>query len=293
MFSQILHSKLLKTGLITLVIGLSSLILIIGLKISAVYSQTCAETADDTSAVIQGGLVTAFSLGNTLQLLNPNSSSCYYGKSSAITNISTIQDYNTLKSLYFTQIKSADINQYTFPNVPGIAELNSQIQAGKINLFNTPTGPVTLTLDGSLNINNPNTVVIIFADSGIDITTNQLYNLGSSGLMLVSNGNINVYYEAGHQVTEVDAFMITYGQFCSIYQSGHCGNGSGGQVDVGADQLIVHGSVISANSGAAPLFLRKLADNQDPAEKFIYEPKYLIISKPVFAKDKAIWGEIK
>ncbi|MBU1000252.1 hypothetical protein KKE78_02560, partial [Patescibacteria group bacterium] len=96
-------------------------------------------------------------------------------------------------------------------------------------------------------------------------------------------------------VTQVDAVIISSGKIYTATNASAnpiaittCSSSS-----VPAGQLVVNGSLISLDSSKPIEFCRKLANNSQPAEQIIHQPKYLIILRNLFADTMEKWSEIQ
>ncbi|MCL5783935.1 MAG: hypothetical protein M1142_01070 [Patescibacteria group bacterium] len=216
---------------------------------------------------------------------------CITGERAAIPQFS-IPTYEDMESLYFTQAIMS--NQKTTINKGGspatMADLNGAVNGtngwiirvqgdvtiNTTGLFLGETGPIVVFVQGDLNINQN----ITYGDTS-----------SRSGLVFVVKGQVNV----APKVTQVNAIIITTGQFCSAYSpyTNHCDSFTSN------NQLTINGSVISlaTDSAQQPLFVRNLQIgtniNTQPAEKIIYQPKYMVIFKDIFSRDLVIWNEMQ
>ena len=88
----------------------------------------------------------------------------------------------------------------------------------------------------------------------------------------------------------INAFFISYGQFCSAWNGSACA--TPGTVN---NQLTINGSVIDLSSSTPPKFVRTNGNNDpnNPAEVINYQPKYLVILKNIFSRSMTYWKEIQ
>lgn len=109
-----------------------------------------------------------------------------------------------------------------------------------------------------------------------------------SGLVFVVKGNVNIH----QSVEEIDAVIIAEGIICTAYDGTACLDGN-----TQTPQLTINGSLISLNQNnpAEPIrFRRNLgADNvATPAEKIVYQPKYLVILRDMLSDTFQKWSEV-
>lgn len=123
---------------------------------------------------------------------------------------------------------------------------------------------------------------VIFVPNNLTISSNITYGSGSTGLVFVVSGNINI----ASTVTRIDAVLISGG---TIYTAGaNCSTSSVGPVSA----LTINGSVVSLSSSSPPKFCRYLSPNTSPAEIINHQPKYLVILRNLFAGQLQIWKEL-
>ncbi|MDO8638706.1 MAG: hypothetical protein Q7R43_03960 [Candidatus Daviesbacteria bacterium] len=136
---------------------------------------------------------------------------------------------------------------------------------------------------------------MIFVDGDLFINVNQTGGsatpaiINTTGLVFIVKGAINI----APGVETVNAFMISYGGFCSAYQSGltpPCQDFSDTNQQ---KQLTINGSVISLNSTTPPDFVRQKTTLATASETINYQPKYLVILKDIFSRDLKIWQEVQ
>ncbi len=135
-----------------------------------------------------------------------------------------------------------------------------------------------LTLSGPITA--PPKSVVIFVDGKVNINSDFTYGNSSSGVVIVSNQDMNINAD----VRQVDAILVTYGQFCSAYKGSAC--------DTSDKQLVINGSVITLNPAIPPTFSRALQDNSQAAEKFNFQAKYYGLLTNMFTDTVKIYSEI-
>lgn len=128
---------------------------------------------------------------------------------------------------------------------------------------------------------------IIFVDGDLTINKNLVSDTNTTGLVFVVKGN--TYIKS--TVSQVNAFIISYGKFCDYYTGGPtCDSAPEGS----NSPLTINGSVISLSENDKPKFNRKMVDNRNnQAETINFKPKYLVILKSIFGRDTNYWAEIQ
>ncbi|MDO8638087.1 MAG: NBR1-Ig-like domain-containing protein [Candidatus Daviesbacteria bacterium] len=232
------------------------------------------------------GLLSSFSL-NHATTINKFSTSeyCLINEKASIPPFS-VPNYNDMKAVYFDKMDKAKTpaSSYTTEKITGNAtqgNIQSKLDNLKDTIINV-TGDVDI--NGPFNQPNKSRVIVIFINGKFTISNNIDYSkdIASRGLVFVVSGNVNI----NPSVTEVNAFIITYGQFCSAPQD------DGSCVTTVAPALNIKGSVISLGT-VSPKFVRTLADNATPAEVITYQPKYMVILKDIFSRTLSIWKEFQ
>ncbi len=181
-----------------------------------------------------------------------------------------IPSYADLKSLYYTQSKAlkstrtdSDLTTvltdgiYNYTNSPGVS-INT--------IYSYTTGTVVVFIDGRLTINN-----------------NIIGNSGTSGIVFVTKGDVNI----NASVARIDAVIISSGK---IYTAGATCNPSSVST---TSPLIVNGSLVNLDSEKPINFCRKLANNDAAAEQIIQQPKYLVILRNMYSDSWQKWSEIQ
>jgi hypothetical protein len=190
---------------------------------------------------------------------------CITGSASSFISFK-VPTYGELKQVYYDSSKATKTSFASgFPNI-----------ADGVYLY---TGAGDLTVGGAITGSGTG---VIFVPNGLNIDTNITYGSGSTGLVFVVNGNINI----ASTVTRVDAVLISNG---TIYTAGaNCNTSSVGPVSA----LTINGSVVSLNPSFSPKFCRYLSVNTSPAEVINYQPKYLVILRSLLAGQLQIWQEL-
>lgn len=209
---------------------------------------------------------------------------CILGPKAAIPLLHN-ENYSEIESLYFEQSKHAKITLE-----------GDQTQTGNgnpINLEQNNTDHLyhikgSYTLQSGINIKKAG---VIFIDGNLLIkTSTHILTDGdvTSGLTFIVKGNVFI----DKDMTEVDAFIITDGQFCSASSGDSAGTASCLPSHTSAPQLTVKGSIIALNPANKPNFVRSNLTNTDPAEIITYQPKHLILLKGIFSRDETVWSEV-
>lgn len=140
-----------------------------------------------------------------------------------------------------------------------------------------------LSLDHDITVNKTG---VIFVDGNLYINTNLENTNTKTGLVFIVQGTI--YINPG--VDTINAFMISYGGFCSAWSGLECKD----NLDSASQkQLTINGSVISLNPTIAPQFVRQKTTLTTASETINYQPKYLVILKDIFSRDLKIWQEVQ
>lgn len=229
-----------------------------------------------------------------LSLINPilnisTTNLCLQGPRASIPDFS-IPSYPKMKSLYFDQIKTTS-NLYTkepsVDNDINQGTIHSKLNgAGKDVIMHTRGN---ITINGNLNL-SASKAGVFFTDKDL-IISKDIKSSGpgsaSGGLVFIVQGNARIEKD----VKEINAVIITFGEFCSASNI----DGSCPLVSVQTDQLLLNGSIISLSSDTnkRPKFMRVLANNSLPAEKIVFQPKYLVILKDIFSRNLTMWKEIQ
>lgn len=178
--------------------------------------------------------------------------------------------FDDLKSLYYTQSKASQSLLYSVTSMS--ADTAYDI-----------TGNLTISSGATISHNG-----VVFVEGNLYLNANPVNNpSSSSGLIFIVKGDINI----SPAVTQIDAFLVTFGVFCSSWISPACSPSS--------NALTINGSVISlgldssTNTPYPPKFVRSLADNSVAAEKIVFKPKYLVILKDLLGRNQNIWSEVR
>lgn len=254
-----------------LAIGLTAFILVF---LQPVYVQAFS-CPDDPFKYYTKGLASTPNLGNDLK--KTTDSKCIVDPKAAFAPYK-IPTYEDLKSLYYTQSKATKLSS-TNTNLAPITSTDD----GKV--FNYTTS--TVNINGTYNYNG---TAIIFIDGNLNIDQNINDNSAdkSKGLVLVVKNNINIK----QSVTQIDAVIISEGIICTAYTGSACLSATDTAT---SPRLTINGSLISINSNGSPAikFRRRLADNSDPAEKIIHQPKYLVILRNLMSDTLQKWSEVQ
>lgn len=247
----------------------------------------CPGNSNTNVRLNSGFLTTSKSAADAQSIFSQTGTSifCITGERAAIPQFD-IPTYEEMKSIYFDQAIQTSIVKQEITGNATVTDLNAQSSASLLHVA------------GNLDIDNSNLFptkiapapVVIFVDGNLNINKNISYGSTSDlqGLAFVVKGNINV----DPTVTSINAMMITFDQFCSAVNA----SGSCNATVTSNNQLTINGSVISlaTDSARQPKFVRNLASGNDttPAEKVVYQPKYMVLFKDIFSRDLLIWNEL-
>ncbi len=232
----------------------------------------CSVPTDTTPAVATGLLSTP----DLSRSLLTSSGACVINPRAAFAPYK-IPTYEDLKSLYYTQSKSSA------KKAPIIA-----IEATEADIPLTNESVYNLT--GNLTLNNnisggQNGVILVDGNLLIKPSNKKLTTTPNVGLVFIIKGNVNIDQE----VDQIDAVIISTGTICTAYNidGATCLDGN-----TQTPKLLINGSLISLTDTAPIKFRRKLADNSDPAEKIVHQPKYLVILRNLMSDTYQKWSEI-
>lgn len=210
---------------------------------------------------------------------------CVIGNKAAVPQYS-IPNFAEVKSLYFDQLKiNPDPRQKPLPGNQTQTDFKTPIDL-TIDPLTGDAGPKLYDITGDFTIGSGGDIKVqrtgvILVEGNLNINTNLTQDTNTTGLVFIVKGDVNIK----DTVNQVNAYIVTFGTFCSAYSSGNCSAQSP------AGQLIINGSVISL-SGTPPKFVRTNGDNSQPAEKVNFDPKYLALLKDIFARTLQIWSEV-
>lgn len=278
---------LIKVSLLGLVVLSASLFLY---PARVIQAQSCPTSfGTDQTIVSNAGLLTLANPADSGTFNVSATDKCIIGSGASIPK--PFDTYSQIKSIYFDKNKFAGtkttlVGNQTHRNPGGPPVLNFNDNAG--TMYNVQGN---LTIDASTSpVNFPGGKTgVVFVDGDLTIDQNIIYGTANTGIVFVVGGKINIL----ESVTEVDAYMIDFGRFCSGWLGAADTTCSG---DAGAEnQLVVKGSLISLDPDPAnaPKFVRQSTNPRtDPAELFQYQSKYLVIIRNIFSADRIIWHEI-
>lgn len=185
-----------------------------------------------------------------------------------------IPTYDDLKSIYYDQV--TDPAKKKTGDIGNVLNSDSILDNNKVHFA-----------ANQLDINTPLTyskTAVIFVNSWLSINQNVITSgvNPNAGIVFVVQGDVNV----SSTVTQVDAVIISQGQICTA--------GSGACATTTTSQLLINGSLVSlGNDSTKNIKLnRNLTDNSQPAEKIVWQPKYLVILRDVFSETYQKWSEI-
>ncbi len=281
--------------IIKLILALFIIILILPISPSkALSSNTTIPCPTPAAGAYQGILVSPNDL-LTAPTPDANNFSTFSGTNCIISNATIFSDY------YFTSFDNALTTYFTKTNIsklslvytpPGSGSCNKQTftlnndqscfqnsQGNYDRLYSVQNANIDIQGDPSSIFTVP---TVFFIDGNLNIKHNIAARNGV--LTFIVSGNINI----DPSVTNIDAFMITFGSFCDSYVSNSCqSNGSD-------SKLVINGSVIYLNpSSTSPSFVRRISGTVSSSEQIIYDPSYIVNFANIFSQDQIIWSEIQ
>ncbi len=195
-----------------------------------------------------------------------------------------LPNYAELKSLYYTQKKdNPALHIIKHTSVASLAQLGGD----KIKLAGVDDHLYHFSNDlsiASADDINGNNLGIIFVDRNLTISRNQL-GQNNSGLIFIVGGDVII----DQTVTRINGVIISSG---TIYTGVPPGQSACQTSLVETSQLVINGSLVSLNPLKPIKFCRKLANNNNPAEIFNQQPKYLAILRNIFSDTLQKWSEI-
>lgn len=258
-------------------------VLLFFFTINNVSAQVICNPADRNQ-----GLVSSIGLTGTFG--NPTGQ-CVIDQKAAYVNFK-VPNYNELKSVFYTQNKSAvltTLNSTSSPNCPGGATiyLKNLSFSGKtaVNVQCTFTHIAdTDPSNGPFAIPGSNQTVVVFADNHVYIDTDLNYGGDTYGLVIVAKGDIYIQ----PSVRTINAILVNEG---NVYTTN---DGTSYTTLVpNSQQLVINGSLINLSQGAGRIFFnRSLTDNNLPAEVVNYQPKFLILLRGLMTQSYTIQREI-
>ncbi len=198
--------------------------------------------------------------------------------------------YEDLKSLYFDQARPTASDTFDKTELAGDREDINPLGGSKDHLY---------YVSGTLRIKNNmagSNSALIFVKNDLRISTSQL-TTNSNGIVFVVGGNVYIWGDPNvpsfPPTTRVDAVIIAQGQICTGYNTNL--DSACPAANFPSPQLTINGSLISLNQNPVSniAFRRILSDNTQPAEKIVWQPKYLVILKDLFADTYQKWSEIQ
>ena len=218
------------------------------------------------------------------------SGKCVIGKPAGIPRFS-LTSYEEMKSLYFDQAK-LDTRADVISRISETATQSSLFPAtsdladtGKDKIYEVKGN---FTVDSDMSVSK---AAVLFINGNLEIESDLTDDEVGSGLVFLVSGDAHIK----DTVKTVNAFIITWGQFCSAWTGGPACDPVGDNINP-AKPLTVKGSIIALNPQQEPKFVRSLDWTNNwfsPAEKLIYQPKYLSLLKNIFARDLTVWSELE
>lgn len=259
-------------------------LVLLNITTGSVQAQAPCSAADRNQ-----GLVSGITMSGTFG--NPTGQ-CVIDQKAAYVNFK-VPNYDELKSIFYTQNKSATLSTITPTTTPGCPGGDSVILT-RLVVTNSPTlKPVinvqcnitriadTNPTNGPLFAAGTNQTVVIFADNNLYIDTDLNYGGDSYGLVIIAKGDIYI----DPAVKKINAVLVNQG---SVYT-----NSSSTSLVPNSQQLVINGSLINLSQTASRInFNRSLNNNYVPAEVVNYQPKYLVLLRGLLTQSYTIQREI-
>lgn len=190
-----------------------------------------------------------------------------------------IPTYDDLKSLYFTQSKATKTS-YT-PSGPEADQDNINALFPTYDVIHITK---ELRVREGRTINEPNKPVVIFVEGFLAVDSNIAHTNNNSGLVFIVKGDVKIFKD----VTRIDAVIISQGTICSAFDGSSCP-----AANINTSQLEIRGSLISLDPNKPLKSVRSLNDNTQPAEKIVWQSKYLVILRNLLSDTYQKWSEIQ
>lgn len=192
-----------------------------------------------------------------------------------------IPNFEEIKTVFYNQARST----------VGVQKIDIYNDANQSNIKFNGSTDYLVNISGKLKIDGPvigNKTGVVFVEDSLQIDSNINYGSGTSGLVFVVKGNIDI----APTVTKIDAVLISEGTICTATPtSGDCS----GVVEPGTTkQLVINGNLIAlSQTNPTPIrFRRNLDDNSLAAEVVNHESKYFVILKNLFSQTLTITTEL-
>lgn len=200
-----------------------------------------------------------------------------------------IPTFNDLRSIYFAQAKAS-------PTTLQKVDLSDSVNATQSDISSDSLVPQVYLIGGNLDISGPitgNQTKVVFVNGNLNISTPQLtYGGANTGLIFIVGGNAAIL----PQVVQLDTVIIAQG---NIYTAASPDTLTCTSNGVFASQLVVNGSLISLDSPTSSSdvadnikFCRASRDSTIPAERIVFQAKYLSILRNIFSETYQKWTEV-
>lgn len=250
------------------------LIFILGLIITLPFPKNTKGIVDCKSGPIRAtGLVVSPSLTGSFSTLG----ACVIDPQAAPFLPFRIPTYEDLKSLYYTQAKSAIRKEQIqgSPNQGDQGQFASAFSQNDIVLVDGDLSGINISV-------NPNKASVIFIERKLTFGRDLTYNNNDSGLVFVVKEDVIIE----PQVTQIDAVIISSG---NIYTAGENCTVNSFQT---SNPLVINGSLISLSTDSSKKihFCRKVSG--EAGEIINHQPKYLVILRNIYSDILHRWSEI-
>jgi hypothetical protein len=262
-------------------------LLIIGYLALVTLPNSSAQPAEPCKADLLNpraeGLVSTgtFDVGSRFYVTNQGACIIDKGTASVTLDKFTIPSFTELKNQYYTRSKATnkkDVANYQAvfgDNTSGVYLIKGNVDINSLTTYSRSVEETkVIFIEGALNINRN----IVYHSFPLD---------KPSGLVFIVRDNINI----DESVTFIDAVLISFGEICTGTQSGICPT-----ENIKTQTLNINGSLISLkpldpDNSTSIKFVRDLGNNNIPAEKVNYQPKYLALLRDLMAEDLKITTE--
>lgn len=256
-----------------------------GIPVVAQTSNPSCLTGSRNPRVERGLISTGELAGLSRDFFRSDTGKCVVGSGAQLLTL-TMPTYADLKSTYFDQSKfGSKVTENTSSSLPtAITQDSIYHYPGATRVIETPSGNYTPSggprvavffIDGSLQIDRD----IIYPSPGDD----------RGGLVFIVQGKIDIHKE----VKRIDAVLVSAGTICTAYVDSGGARGCPQKSSLAVQQLIVNGSLISLDPTKSIVFARSFADNRQPAEKIVWQAKYLVILKDMLSTEITHWSEMQ
>lgn len=279
-----------KTGITLLLIVSAAVVIAISQPPSSIVAQTSNPsclTGSRNPRVERGLISTGELVGLSRDFFRSDTGKCVVGSGAQLLTL-TMPTYADLKTTYFDQSKfGSRVTEGTSSYLPsGISQDSVYYYPGERRVIETPSGSGNYTPSGGPR------VAVFFIDGSLQIDRDIVYPSPGDdrgGLVFIVQGKIDI----NKDVKRIDAVLVSAGTICTAYVESGGARGCPQKSSLAVQQLIVNGSLISLDPTKSIVFARSFADNRQPAEKIVWQAKYLVILKDMLSTEITHWSEIQ